>query len=365
MNIFIEWALLCLAAEAAVIAVHLLLRKKQNSRKARIITIISEFLVSVACATIVLAGPVSFRPVQPFLFALYAVLFADALGLTVYYLICAIAKKERKTVISRVICAVFAVAFIVYGTVNMQIVKPDYHTYYSPKISGETKIVFAADIHVGGSQPFEVTEKTVKAMLSENADCIILGGDITDDYTTAEEMKNMFALFAGSETPVYYVYGNHDRQAHADYAKGRQFTEEELAETLAACGITALIDEYAAVNDELVILGREDDSVSTRKDIKDLPANPNESAYLVVADHQPVKADENLETGMDLQLSGHTHAGQLFPLGLLYRVIGASCGEYKTGNALLYVSPGACGWRMPIRTQSQCRYEVITLMPMK
>ncbi len=150
MNIFIEWALLCLAAEAAVIAVHLLLRKKQNSRKARIITIISEFLVSVACATIVLAGPVSFRPVQPFLFALYAVLFADALGLTVYSLICAIAKKERKTVISRVICAVFAVAFIVYGTVNMQIVKPDYHTYYSTNLNGDTKIVFAEDIHVDG-----------------------------------------------------------------------------------------------------------------------------------------------------------------------------------------------------------------------
>ena len=362
---YVSWALLCLAAEAALTAVKLPFRKKKIKNAVRIIISVSELLISIACAVIVMAGPIVFRPVQPFLFALYAVLFADSVVLLSYSVYCVISKTEAKFLPVRVVSAVFALVFIICGTVNMQSVRPDYHTYYSPKISKEHKIVFAADIHAGSAQSSETLKKTVEAMKSEGADCIILGGDIVDDYTTLKQMQDAFALFADSEAPVYYVYGNHDRQRHADYARGRQFTEQELADTLDQCGITALIDEYAEVDSELILLGREDISEGEgRADIASL-ANPAPHSYLVVADHQPGRADENLETGMDLQLSGHTHAGQLFPLGLFYRIAARVCGEYAVGDAVLYVSPGACGWRVPFRTESHCCYEVISIMPMK
>jgi predicted MPP superfamily phosphohydrolase len=65
-----------------------------------------------------------------------------------------------------------------------------------------------------------------------------------------------------------------------------------------------------------------------------------------------------------MQVSGHTHAGQLFPLRLLYALIGGTVyGEYKTSASTLIVSAGAGGWRDPLRTDAHCNFEVITLKP--
>ncbi len=362
---YLSWALLCLAAEAALIAVKLPFRKKTIKNSVRIIISVSEFLIAVVCAVLVLAGPIILRPVQPFLFALYAVLFSDSVVSLAYSVFCVATKTGARFLPARIVSAAFALVFIICGTVNMQIVKPVCRTFYSPKISSEHKIVFAADIHAGSAQSYETLKKTAQAMKSAGADCIILGGDIVDDYTTLKQMQDTFALFSDSEAPVYYIYGNHDRQKHADYAKGRQFTEQELADTITRNGITILRDEYAQVGPELTVLGREDVSEKEgRADIASLP-NPAPGTYLVVADHQPAKADDNLACGMDLQLSGHTHAGQLFPLGLFYRIAARVNGVYTVGDADMIVSPGACGWRVPFRTESCCCYEVISIMPMK
>ena len=65
-----------------------------------------------------------------------------------------------------------------------------------------------------------------------------------------------------------------------------------------------------------------------------------------------------------MQLSGHTHAAQFFPLRLLYPLFTPTYGEYAyDGGAMLYVSAGASGWRFPFRTEAHCRFEVVDLLP--
>ncbi|MBR3620138.1 MAG: hypothetical protein IKN56_01415 [Clostridia bacterium] len=65
-----------------------------------------------------------------------------------------------------------------------------------------------------------------------------------------------------------------------------------------------------------------------------------------------------------MQISGHTHAGQLFPLKFFYGLIGGYVyGDYEIDGSVMNVSAGACGWRMPFRTEAHCNYEVITLKP--
>lgn len=119
--------------------------------------------------------------------------------------------------------------------------------------------------------------------------------------------------------PTYYIYGNHDRQIKADArAKGRQYTEQELAETITKNGITILRDGYPFFAEDLVLMGREDYSaVAGRKKVEDLPALPS-TAYVVNVDHSPYQYDDIVKTGADLQLSGHTHDGQYFLLGIGY-----------------------------------------------
>ncbi len=362
MNI-VKWILLFAAAEAVLTAVQFLLRKREIKPAVRIVIIIVKALAAIAFAVLVLAGPIQLRPAQPFLIALYAALLPDAFGDAVYSIICKAKKSKRKFVIFKAVSLVLGITFFIFGTVNMLTVTPKYHTYESDKLTAEHKIIFVADIHVGSAQPFSVLEKEVKDMAGEKPEAIILGGDITDDYTTKEEMENAFSLFGKCGVPVYYLYGNHDRQEHAEYANGRQFTEEELEITLKENGITVLKDEYASLDDEIVLLGREDMSEKeARKDISSLK-NPEKDKYFIIADHQPFDFKKHTAAGADLQLSGHTHAGQLFPLKALYSVIGYAYGDFEEGNSKMLVSAGACGWRVPFRTDAHCNFEVITLRP--
>ena len=363
MNIFIIWILLFILSEAIVAFVRFLIRKKNIKPALRILIIVLKAILAVAFAVLPMAGPVQLRPVQPFMMAMYAVLLTDAVADIIYSVFCAIRKSERKFIFSQTLSLVLGVLFFVYGTVNMQVVLPNYHTYKSEKLKREHKIIFASDIHVGSAQTFSTLEKEVKDMVSESPECIILGGDITDDYTTKEEMKKTFELFGNCGVPVYYLYGNHDRQKHAEYAKGLQFTAEEIEKTIRNNGITILKDDYAELADDLMLLGREDISEGGERAKAETLINPSPEKYLIAADHQPFEFKDNLVTGVDLQLSGHTHAGQLFPLCAMYSVIGYAYGDFYEHDAVMNVSAGACGWRVPFRTEKHCYFEVISLQP--
>ncbi len=365
MKFYIEWILLFVAAEAVISLVQFLLRKKKIKKSVRTVIVIAKLLFSIACAVIVMGGPVFFRPVQPLMSAVYAALFADAVADIAYSAFLAIKKSERKFAAVKILSLVFGVLFFVYGTVNMETVRPSYHTYSSEKLENEYTVVFVADLHVGSSQSFDTTVKTIEAIKDECPDFVILGGDITDDYTEKEEMEELYRLFGDMDIPVYFIFGNHEVVQHAKYMKnGLNYTEEELVEAIESNGITILADEFVSLAPDLLLLGREDAALPEKRiDIKEL-YNPAPEKFLITADHQPTKAKDNLNAGTDLQLSGHTHAGQFFPNGFFMSFVSYCKGNYKLADGKnMLVSSGACGWRVPFRTESHCCFEVVTLKP--
>ena len=109
--------------------------------------------------------------------------------------------------------------------------------------------------------------------------------------------------------------------------------------------------------------GREDAArISGRVSSKELLRGADQNRFIIVADHQPIEAEENAAEGADLQLSGHTHAGQIFPVGHFTEFFGGlNYGEYQEGGCKVIVSSGATGWGFPIRTQGNCEYVVIHL----
>ena len=365
MKMFVFWALAFAAVEAALSFVQFRRRKRAVKRSVCATLTVVKLLVSFAFAAIVMGGPVFFRPVQPLMVIVYAVLLPDAAADIVYGIYRLVRKRERRFAVSKALSLTLGVLFFVYGTVNMQIVRPDRYTYSSPKLTQTHKIVFVADLHVGSAQPMAVTEKTVEAIRNEKPDAVILGGDITDDYTAKAEMEETYRLFGQIGVPVYFIFGNHEVVQHEKYMPhGLPYTEEELVQTIKKNGITVLADEYAALAPDLWLLGREDAAVpALRQDIGTL-ANPAPEKYLIVADHQPTLAEDNLAAGMDLQISGHTHAGQLFPNGLFFSLVSYTRGEYTlSGGQTLLVNSGACGWRVPFRTESHCSFAVVELRP--
>lgn len=144
-------------------------------------------------------------------------------------------------------------------------------------------------------------------------------------------------------------------------AGGNAFTPQELESTILKNNIQILKDEWISIGDDLVILGREDSSSSERIPIDIISPRP-ENAFVLQIDHSPYIYDEIEKSNADLQISGHTHAAQLFPLRFIYEIAGYNAyGFYRHGNTDVYVSSGASGWRVPFRTEAFCHYEVITL----
>ena len=295
--------------------------------------------------------------------AIYLALFGDLISDLVSLPVVIIKKREGCIGIQAIITLATTVLVMIVGMVNMQNIKANELTYTSEKLTEKHRFVFLVDLHVGSSQSEDTIEKALVEIATLRPDFIVLGGDITDEFTTLEEMESTYNLLASLNTPVYFVYGNHDRQKKADRAGGAKYTPEQLENTLRDCGITVLKDEWVSVSKDLVILGREDSSVESRLSVDKLEPRP-ENAFVICIDHSPYEKQDIIDTGADLQLSGHTHAGQFFPLRLLYTIFGFDAyGEYHYGNTDLYVSPGISGWNLPLRTEASSQYEIVNLVP--
>ena len=335
--------------------------RKKDKVWVYVVIAVTEAVIALACAYFIIA----FERILPrllscFLAVHYTAFLADAAVELVFLIIRLIGKHGVKGVVRMISGMVSVLLFLAYMVVNSQIVVPNYHTYYSDKLNGNHKFVYISDLHFGHTQSVETVKKALAGIKSEEPEFLLLGGDITDELTSKEDMKLVYELIGSIEIPVYFAYGNHDRQNHADDVGGRTYTDAELENAIKSSGIHILCDDYIEL-DDIVILGREDYDCENRLDVDKLKPRPD-GKFVINLDHSPYLYDDIAATGADLQLSGHVHAGQLFPLRWLYALaVDNIYGDYVSGDTDIYVSSGISGWCFPLRSEAHCCYEVITL----
>lgn len=253
---------------------------------------------------------------------------------------------------------------LLYGFLNMKNVIRTEYTVQTEKEISDYKVVLITDIHYATIQDTNILKDSISKINEENPDIVILGGDIVEEGTSHERMQEVFEIFQGvkSKYGVFYVYGNHDRQPYTDK---RSYTDEELAQAITENGIVILEDNFTEINKELVLIGRGDAAWrnnSGRVSIDELMAVVDTEKYIIVADHQPIEAEENNAAGVDLELSGHTHAGQIWPTKYFFDVMKMlRYGRYQEGDCTVIVSSGFAGWQYPIRTQEHCEYVVVNI----
>lgn len=277
--------------------------------------------------------------------------------------------KVRKKTISIIYrsCAVpvlMTTFIMIFGFYNIKhIVKTEYTTA-STKLKNDYEIVLITDTHYGTIQSKNVIKSAIQEISESNPDIVLLGGDIVEEGTSKEDMLEIFDMLGSinNKYGVYYVYGNHDRQT---YTNNNSYTEQELTQTIRSSGINILSDKTIAICDDIIIAGREDASMN-RLSAEELLKNSDRAHFIMMLDHQPVETEISDSLGVDLELSGHTHAGQIFPVGYILELAGRlSYGEYQIGNCKAIVSSGAAGWGFPVRTQERCEYVVIHLKKAK
>lgn len=280
----------------------------------------------------------------------------------------AIYLQIKKIYLSGMLPLLISAIILVYGFGNMQFtVRTEYQVETSKNVENY-KIILITDTHYGTIQNPDILKQKIEAINKERPDVVILGGDMVDEGTSKEMMEEIFRLAGNIKTKygVYYVYGNHDRQP---YTNTPTYSDDELAQTIEGNGITILEDNYKEINDDLVIAGRADaawGNNSGRASVNEILKNVDRKKFIIMADHQPIEAEENSKQGVDLEVSGHTHAGQIWPIGLLSEFAGVlNYGEYQKENCRVIVSSGFTGWGYPIRTEKHGEYVVINIRKSK
>lgn len=215
------------------------------------------------------------------------------------------------------------------------------------------KIVMLSDMHAGFHNRRAEVGRWVNMINAEHADLILIAGDMIDGNVrpllaqgTANELKRLNA-------PTIMCLGNHE------YITGI----DEAIDLINNTGINILRDDTTSVPG-VTIVGRDDRSNRGRKSIAQLMQGVNRDNYVVLLDHQPYNLEESEQNGVDLQLSGHTHRGQVWPLNWVTRAMyECDYGQYRRGKTDYYVSSGIGIWGGKFRIGTDSEYAVITVTP--
>jgi len=285
-------------------------------------------------------------------FDLYKLVFGQLLGFGLD------PKLERKARILTLFSALFAI-----GAGYWNASQPTIRTVKITleKELGERdplRVAVISDLHLGTIVGEKRLSRIVELVQSLGPDLILLPGDILDQDPHRILGNQVRGILKGLNAPlgVYAVTGNHEYLAGV----------ERACSYLEAAGIRVLRDEAVKVGDSLYIVGREDRSSSVftgrkRASLRELLANIPRGYPILVMDHQPVNLDEAKENRVDIQVSGHTHHGQLFPLNYITELVyEVSWGYLKKGETHIYVSCGVGTWGPPVRLGS--RPEIVELI---
>jgi predicted MPP superfamily phosphohydrolase len=129
-------------------------------------------------------------------------------------------------------------------------------------------------------------------------------------------------------------------------------------------GIRVLRDSVAVIAGHVVIVGRDDATNRERCDVEKLTSGLFPDQTTILLDHQPSNLDEASRAGIDLQISGHTHRGQVWPATWITdRIFERSHGAHQKGDTGYYITSGLGIWGGKFRLGSRSEYLVINLLP--
>lgn len=249
---------------------------------------------------------------------------------------------------------------IAIGHINAVWTRVSHYNISIEKEGGNRKhlrIVAASDIHMGTIIAQRRVGKLVRLINEQKPDIVLFAGDIVDEDLGPVIRRNLGRKLEQlvAKDGVYAITGNHE------YIGGA----EAAVMYLKNHGITMLRDSVALIDSSFYIVGRDDRgsvrmSGHKRKEVAKLLEDVDKSKPIILLDHQPFNLREASDAGVDIQLSGHTHHGQLWPFNYLTKAIfEVSSGYLKKGNTNIIVSNGYGSWGPPVRIGN--RPEIIVI----
>lgn len=250
-----------------------------------------------------------------------------------------------------------AVATCLYGIFNARNIKVNECSVTVNKSCGSDKhlkAVLVADLHMGYAIGVDHITNMVEKINQQDADIVIIAGDIFDNsYDGMDDPEGIKAQLKSikSKYGVYAVYGNHDIDEKIlmgftfDWG-GKQLHSEKMTNFMKECNIKLINDESVLINDEFYLVGRRDTDKpgtedGTRAEISELTKDLDKTKPIFVLSHEPDELQKTADAGADIDFSGHTHDGQLFPGNLTIGLFWENpCGMIKKDNMYSIVTSG-------------------------
>lgn len=259
-----------------------------------------------------------------------------------------------------VFTGVFLSLFALYGGMKTPEVKE--LNISSHRIAKELKVVQISDLHITRSTPMNSIYRLVNLVNAQNPDVVFMTGDIIDDKiaSISQQLDALQALIA--PYGVYAASGNHEFYNNI----------EDWIKKFQELGFTILLNKGLPIsNTNIFVSGIPDMQTASAHPlynvnfIKALKGS-NPDNYKVLLSHNPDMVDNLTSITYSLQLSGHTHGGQIAPFHLLVKKANKYLsGSYKVNGVDLYVNRGAGTWGPMMRFLAPSEITVINFQPQK
>jgi predicted MPP superfamily phosphohydrolase len=215
------------------------------------------------------------------------------------------------------------------------------------------RIAFAADLHLKGITDKGTMDMFVFKINSLNPDLVLLGGDIIEGDRQDAEMTVLEQRLRkiNSTYGVFAAFGNHE--LHGGISKLNFYSNS---------AIKILQDSFIQIDKSFYLAGRNDSRSNTRKTIVELLNGMQNDLPIILLDHRPSDFGNVSRTKVDVQVSGHTHNGQLFPINYITsNIYELSWGHKKIKNTHFFVTSGLQSWGPAVKTAGTSEIMVIDI----
>jgi hypothetical protein len=292
------------------------------------------------------------------------------MGMVVYFVLVTLASDLLRLIIFRAVfdgravsavITTIVVAITVYGLVEARSIGITRLQVRMPNLPSNIeglRIAQISDVHMGRIIRGSRLERIVTMVNDLHPDLIVITGDLVDaEALHMEDMVHPLRRLR-SKYGVFAVPGNHEYFAGIDQSQA--FMEE--------AGVTMLRNHWVTISGGLQLVGRDDPAgawVAGEKipSLEEIMRGTDRSKPTILLYHTPATTFEELQSrGIQLQLSGHTHKGQLWPFNYIVKLIyKMPYGRFTSGDTTVYVSRGTGTWGPPMRVGARPEITLITL----
>ena len=268
--------------------------------------------------------------------------------------------ERRKRFSFRVIAlsamVLLSVSVVVGGAINLNSIRVSKYKIEVPRKNSRLnhlRIALVADIHIQQNTSIRLIEQLVNKANAMQPDIMLFGGDIVEGKlengtseaieSTLRNLKTKYGSFA--------ILGNHE-----------SYNGKEQNSFFRRSGMTLLCDTVIKVDSSFYLAGRYDQRNRKRITTTALLSGTTHDLPILMMDHRPTELQEASRNPIDVQFSGHTHNGQLFPFNfIIHNMYELSWGYRKIRDTHFFVTSGLRLWGPPVKTAGKSEIMLVDI----